>query len=573
MIHPDDNQFSLDTLSQPGGVIPVQTPNLSSVMDKLQEAGLLGLSPDKRRSAIRSLSAEQVKDLQTTLVEAGFEDVGAIDGIAGRKTFQGIEQALAKNTLQEIFSENDASDAETVRRIQESLNTLGYESGRVDGVFGTKTSAAIGHYLNEEGISTSPLPENVRGKLQEFNVALDPAKTVGVTLPLPKTVDINGDPALMEVLGAYEQTEEDVKLLQTFLKEQGFDVGAVDGDFGPRTTREFVSFLEQNPGYHSAIGPNLLLETEIYAADHGVSDSLRLSLNLRDLSQLPTPSDEIRYQAYKDYFSENGKPEELARGIKIAAESTGRPMEELFVVMKQESIDFGNYNPARGNSSANRTPNNYGQFTDGTKRHMDERYGDEARRELGREGIHYDPNEDWRDNPLIAPYMVAKYLEETGSYPAYVLPAIRGREDSNAIVASHYPAEARSNRHIFFEGKNALSFAEAAEKISETLHDDYRAEQEIVRLAQLKALKDDILKGREDFGPIHQDIVDPTNTGISGQSVAGLVGDQTNPERAVTALNMKASFARASDLIQIADLTPDGKGPRPSGWTPSNDFV
>lgn len=574
MIHPDDTLFSLDTLNQPGGIVPVQNPGLSVVMDKLQEAGLLGLGAEKRRAALKGLSADQVKDLQTTLIDAGFEDVGDADGIAGRKTFAGIEQALAKNTLQEIFAENDASDRETGRRIQEALNKLGHNAGKEDGIIGTKTSAAIGLYLNEEGIGTENLPENIQEKLQDFSVQIDTPSPTRMTVPMPGGTGNIHDPALIAVLGAYELTEDDVKFVQTFLKKEGFDVGNIDGDFGPRTTREFVSFLEKNPDYHNAIGPNLILETEIYAADHGVSDALRQSLNLRDLSKLPTPDDEVRYEAYKDYFTENGKPEELARGIKIAAESTGRPMEELFVVMKQESIDFGDYNPALGNSSANRKGNNYGQFTNGTKKHMDEKYGDDARRELGREGIDYDPNEDWRDNPLIAPYMVAKYLEETGSYPAYVLPAIKGREDSNAIVARHYPDEAKSNRHIFYEGKTPLSFSEAAEKINETLKDDYLDEREIVRTAQLKALKDDILKGREDFGPIHHDFVDPGQTDISGQSVAGLVGNQNNPETAVMALNIRGNFAKASDLIQIADMSPDGKGPKPSGWAPTtNEFT
>ena len=573
MIDPNDTGFSLDTTLRSNDVFSTEKSSLTSVMDKLQETGLLGLSPAKRQVGLKDLSADQVKELQTTLVNAGFKDVGNIDGIGGSKTLKGIEQALAKNTLNEIFAEADASDKETVRRIQESLNTLGHDAGKEDGAFGSRTANALGRYLNTERLDANNLPENVRGRLTEFSVKLDTQTAIEVPSIAVRPLAVLPH-AVAHAFGVLEQTEDDVKAIQGFLNERGYDTGKVDGDFGPRTTSQFVKFLEENPQYHSMMGPTSIFLVEIAASDkesgETVSDDLKRSLNLRDLSKLPTPTDDLRYQAYKDYFREEGKPEELARGIKVASEMTGIPMEKLFVVMKQESINFGDYNPARGNSSANRLADNYGQFTNQTKRHMDENYGDDARRELGREGIQYSAGTDWRNDPLVAPYMVAQYLKETGSYPAYVLPAMRGRENSNAVVSSHYPEAAASNKHILGDGR---TFKEARNEIMRTLEDDIRDEREIVRQTQLKVLKEDLLKGRDPSQPYYFDRIDPDHRLVQNQTIAGLVGDQNNPENAVTAINFRGSFAKASDLIQIADISPDGKGPRPSGWTPSNEFL
>lgn len=567
--HDEPIATSLRTLPL-GELSATSGQTLSIAMDALQSSGLLGLSPDKRRAALKELSPDEIRQIQTTLISAGFKDVGEADGIAGSKTIKGIEQALAKNTLVEIFAENDASDKETVRRIQESLNILGHKAGKIDGTLGPITAGAIGRYLDKDQLGASSLPGNVRDKLKEHNVSL---KTETSTPGADGAVITNKEPALLAALGAYEQNEEDVKLIQGFLKKQGYDVGKIDGDFGPATTRQFVKFLEEHPEYHAAIGPNLLLETEIYATSNKVSDELRQSLNLRDLTKLPTADDNIRYQAYKDYFASQGKPEDLARGIKVASELTGVPMEKLFVVMKQESINFGDYDPSHGNSSANRIANNYGQFTNQTYKHMNTTYGDTARNELGREGIYLD-GKDWRSDPLVAPYMVAKYLQETGSYPAYVLPVMKAKGNSDAIVAQQYPAEAKSNRHIFFEDGKALSFSEAKGKIIETLDDDYQIEREIVITAQRESLKKDLLHRQSSDKLYMDDSIDLRKHGIDINRTASLVGDDSNPEKSTAKLDFAGSFKQAA-LIEIADLShdPNGKGPKPSGWAPTtNDF-
>lgn len=431
------------------------------------------------RDALKKLSKEQVEKLQASLNAAGF-NTGDVDGIAGKNTLNGIRQAIAKGNVVTLLQKDELSRAE-IKTVQQSLNRLGHDTGRVDGIRGPDTEKGIAGFLNKGNATTAPI----------------------VTITQPEII-AKVDPNLETVLGAYEHDEAAIKTLQTELADKGYYKGKIDGDFGPASQRGFIKYLEEHPEIHEKIGPNLTLEAEIYAAKHGVSDALRTSLNLRDLNDLMDVDAQTRYEAYKQHFESEGKPVELARGIKVAHELTGVPMENLFAVMRHESINFGDYKavqPGRkGYSSANGMENNYGQFTNGTKGHMDDRYGDLARNELGREGIRYDAGKDWRDDPLVAPYMVAKYLKESGSvtdltkqYPAHVLPALKGLSD-NTVVANKYPNEARSNTHIFYENGRALTASEARKAIVDTLKDDLKAEKEVVFEGRLKALKDELIE-------------------------------------------------------------------------------
>jgi hypothetical protein len=326
-----------------------------------------------------------------------------------------------------------------------------------------------------------------------------------------------------------------------------------------------------------------LRKTEAYALDNGISDQLRKSLNIREAEKMPEVDNDIRYKAYRDYFASQGKPLDLARGIRAASELTGVPMRELFAVMRHESANFGDYNPHKGNSSANRIANNYGQFIDSTYRYMNKTFGNLARDALASVGIHMGKG-DWRSDPLTAPYMVAKYLDKVKSYAAYVLPAMEHKGNSNAIVAEQYPAAARSNRHLFYEHGRAVSFVEAKGKIMGTLADDYRTERKIVMAAQREALKkgppghpgtDNINMDDNNTGKTYMDDrIDPHKHGINTNRTADLVGDHNNPEKSAAKLNLAGSFRQAA-LIEIADMPPEpnGQGPKPSGWAPiTNDF-
>ncbi|MEM6780245.1 MAG: hypothetical protein AAF569_00105 [Pseudomonadota bacterium] len=119
------------------------------------------------------------------------------------------------------------------------------------------------------------------------------------------------------------------------------------------------------------------------------------------------------HEAYLARFAATGVDQRLADGILIAHLESGVPIQNIVAMVSQES-NFGNYNTHRA-SSATRLARNFGQIIDGTKGYLEETYGAEARAALGKYGVGFNPNSEWRQNPLVAPYMMAKYMKESGS--------------------------------------------------------------------------------------------------------------------------------------------------------------
>jgi peptidoglycan hydrolase-like protein with peptidoglycan-binding domain len=101
-----------------------------------------------------------------------------------------------------------------VRLAQNRLNMRGFEPGALDGLFGNKTRRAVRLYQSDRGLDVDGI--------------------VG-----PKTWARLDPPTL-----ARGASGGPVKLLQRLLEDFGYDVGAVDGDFGQNTERALRRFQD-----------------------------------------------------------------------------------------------------------------------------------------------------------------------------------------------------------------------------------------------------------------------------------------------------------------------------------------
>ena len=127
----------------------------------------------------RGCTGDAVKTLQEKLNAKGF-DSGNVDGIFGAKThaavtaFQkanglGVDGIVGKLTWAKLYGVSPAMPVETtvvgrpmvsygsrgdaVRKLQELLNALGYDCGSVDGIFGSKTKAAVLAFQKANGLA------------------------------------------------------------------------------------------------------------------------------------------------------------------------------------------------------------------------------------------------------------------------------------------------------------------------------------------------------------------------------------------------------------------------------------
>ena len=127
----------------------------------------------------RGCTGDAVKTLQETLNAKGF-DSGNVDGIFGAKTYAavtafqkannlGVDGIVGKLTWAKLYGVSPAMPVETtvvgrpmvsygsrgdaVRKLQEMLNAKGYTCGNVDGIFGSKTYAAVLAFQKANGLA------------------------------------------------------------------------------------------------------------------------------------------------------------------------------------------------------------------------------------------------------------------------------------------------------------------------------------------------------------------------------------------------------------------------------------
>lgn len=125
----------------------VRNPAVAEVRDRLERLGLLGVcaeSDDPQRFTADVDSA----------VRAFQQDRGiVIDGIVGPATFRQLEEArwnLGDRVVS--YSPGHMTAGDDVANLQQQLNTLGFDSGRVDGVFGPDTDHALREFQRNAGL-------------------------------------------------------------------------------------------------------------------------------------------------------------------------------------------------------------------------------------------------------------------------------------------------------------------------------------------------------------------------------------------------------------------------------------
>ena len=189
----------------------------------------------------RGDTGSDVRTAQTALIRAGY-DPGTANGVFGAATeravmqFQrvlgatqdGIIGPVTWQFLEPFALESDpdmlrrGSRGAMVRRLQEALEASGNSPGRVDGLFGTKTQAALRAFQRSAMLAQTGVADRATW------LAIAPYIDYG---------DVylrRGDRGML------------VTILQTALTSAGFSPGQADGIFGSRTFNAVTAFQRAN---------------------------------------------------------------------------------------------------------------------------------------------------------------------------------------------------------------------------------------------------------------------------------------------------------------------------------------
>lgn len=123
------------------------------------------------------------------------------------------------------------STGSEVTQIQKKLKNWGYYFGEVDGIFGTQTKNAVMLFQQKNGLSVDGI------------AGLQTLRAMGIS---STSTSSSGSNKVSSIPIKYGARGNDVKTVQTKLKNWGYYTGSVDGIFGSGTKQAVTSFQKKN---------------------------------------------------------------------------------------------------------------------------------------------------------------------------------------------------------------------------------------------------------------------------------------------------------------------------------------
>lgn len=125
----------------------VENPVVAEVRDRLIRLGFLPAGPPTANLAY--FDAEVDAAVRAFQQQRGI----SVDGIVGRDTFRRLEEARWNIGDRIIaYSAGHMTSGDDVAQLQQRLNTLGFDAGRMDGVFGPDTDRALRDFQRNVGL-------------------------------------------------------------------------------------------------------------------------------------------------------------------------------------------------------------------------------------------------------------------------------------------------------------------------------------------------------------------------------------------------------------------------------------
>ncbi|NLI60037.1 MAG: peptidoglycan-binding protein, partial [Clostridiales bacterium] len=147
-------------------------------------------------------------------------------------------QVFASSGLLRVGSRGSA-----VVNLQKQLNSLGYNAGAADGIFGSRTRSAVMSFQRANGLAV----DGIVGPATRAKLNASPG-SANKTESKPQNPPTTGGSNAAPITGLLRQGSRgsQVKTLQERLNSLGYNAGTADGIFGSRTRSAVIAFQRAN---------------------------------------------------------------------------------------------------------------------------------------------------------------------------------------------------------------------------------------------------------------------------------------------------------------------------------------
>jgi peptidoglycan hydrolase-like protein with peptidoglycan-binding domain len=155
-----------------------------------------------------------------------------------------ISRNMASAAREDVASNSSARNqsGELLREVQTALSVRGYYSGKLDGVYGSRTQQAITDFQGDHSLT-----QNGQSSLRLLTEVLLSASSRPQEVPVPKLVQIAETPIKVKTVKVsaakpVEHVDGLVAQIQSGLRTYGYDDLVVDGHMGQQTATAIQRF-------------------------------------------------------------------------------------------------------------------------------------------------------------------------------------------------------------------------------------------------------------------------------------------------------------------------------------------
>ena len=204
---------------------------VKALQTRLKALGYYNTTVDSDYGA-QTVAAVKAFQKKNGLTQTGTADATTLKAINSTSAIKANATTTTTTTTTTNTTLKSGSSGDAVKELQQRLKTLGYYNSVIDGDYGYKTVAAVKAFQKKNGLTADGVAGTTT--LKKLNSSSAVKATTSTTTTTTTSGLKSGDKG------------DDVKALQTRLKELGYYTSVIDSEYGAKTVAAVKAFQQKN---------------------------------------------------------------------------------------------------------------------------------------------------------------------------------------------------------------------------------------------------------------------------------------------------------------------------------------